>query len=521
MNTPASNRATPREWIGLAVLMLPCMVVVMDLTVLHLAIPTLTADLNPSPSELLWIVDIYGFLLAGLLVTMGTLGDRIGRRRLLLMGAAGFTAASLLAAFATSAGMLIAARALLGIAGATLAPSTLSLVRTLFPDPGQRTQAIALWSASFAAGSALGPMLGGFILEHFSWGTVFLVPLPVMALLLVVGPKLLPEYRDPNAGRLDLPSAALSLAAVLAIIEGLKLTAEAGLNPLPILLMVGGIALGVVFVRRQSRLKDPLVDLNLFRVPAFSATLIIFMLNACVMFTVSFFSAQYFQMVLGLKPLQAGLWSLPGALSVIAGTLFAPRLVQFARPTVVMVAGLVWCALGFGVMTQVSAGGLPVLVLGWVLTSLGSGPLVTLVADAIVGSAPPERAGSAASLSSTAAEFGGALGLAILGSIGVAVYRLAMAGAGPLGIPFETVHTAGATLGGAVAVAETLPSAMSESLLAVAHAAFTQAFVTNAVISAGLMLLAAGLLVAVDARRSERETVGVMRPNPLPGEIGD
>src|SRR5258707_1490931 len=213
-------RATRREWIGLAVIALPCMLYAMDLTVLNLAVPKLSADLKPTSSQLLWIVDIYGFMVAGLLITMGTLGDRIGRRRLLLIGACAFGVASTLAAFSTSAEMLIAARAVLGIAGATLAPSTLSLIRNMFTDARQRTQAIAIWGASFAAGSALGPLVGGLLLEHFWWGAVFLVPVPVMGLLLLLGPRLLPEFRDPNAGRLDFASAELSLAAVLAIIYG-------------------------------------------------------------------------------------------------------------------------------------------------------------------------------------------------------------------------------------------------------------------------------------------------------------
>ena len=206
-------RAGRREWIGLAVLALPCMVYAMDLTVLNLAVPHLSADLRPSSAQLLWIVDVYGFMVAGLLVTMGTLGDRIGRRRLLLTGAAAFGIASVLAAYATSAEQLIAARALLGVAGATLAPSTLSLIRSMFADPRQRTVAVGVWISSFSAGGAVGPLLGGVLLEWFWWGSVFLLAVPVMALLLL-GPVLLPEYRDPEAGRLDLVSAVSAAAAI-------------------------------------------------------------------------------------------------------------------------------------------------------------------------------------------------------------------------------------------------------------------------------------------------------------------
>lgn len=503
MNT--TPKATRREWIGLLAIALPCMVVVMDLTVLHLAVPTLTEDLKPSPSQLLWIVDIYGFLLAGLLITMGTLGDRIGRRRLLLIGAASFGAASLLAAFSTTAEMLIVARAVLGIAGATLTPSTLSLIRSMFQDAQQRTQAIALWGTSFAAGSALGPIIGGFLLEHFRWSAVFFVPVPVMALLLIIGPRLLPEYRDPNAGSLDLPSVALSILAVLASIYGLKLIAQDGLGLIPVLAVVIGIGMGVVFVRRQSSLKHPLIDLSLFRVPVFNVTLIVFLLNAFVMFASSFFYAQYFQLVLGLSPFQAGLWSLPSAISIIVSSMLTPRLVNRIPRSVMMVGGLIICALGFGLLVTVGSGGLPILIICSVITAFGSGPIATLVPDAIVGAAPSERAGSAASISSTSAELGGALGLAILGSVGVAVYRIGMTTAVLQGIPAEAARSALETLGGAVAVAHDLPLDVSVPLLEAARTAFTHAFVTSAVISMVLMLIAAAIMAFVSFAKRTQE----------------
>src|SRR6266699_3951247 len=228
MTGPEAPPAGRREWIALAVIALPCLLYSMDLSVLYLALPSLTADLKPSSGELLWITDIYGFMLAGFLITMGTLGDRIGRRRLLLIGAAAFGLASVLAAFATSVAMLIAARALLGIAAATLAPSTLSLIRNMFLDTGQRTFAIGVWVTSFSLGGALGPLLGGLLLHFFWRRSVFPLALPVMALLLAVGPRLLPEFRDPDAGRFDLVSAALSLVSVLALVYGIKELAQNG-----------------------------------------------------------------------------------------------------------------------------------------------------------------------------------------------------------------------------------------------------------------------------------------------------
>ncbi|HZA25693.1 MAG TPA: MFS transporter, partial [Dehalococcoidia bacterium] len=201
-NMVDTPRATRREWIGLGVLAIACVLYAMDLTVLHLAVPSLSADLQPSSVQLLWIIDVYGFLVGGSLITMGTLGDRIGRRKLLLIGAAAFGVASVMAAFSTSAEMLIAARALMGVAGATLAPSTLSLIFSMFRDPRQRSVAIGVWISGFSAGAAIGPVVGGVLLEFFWWGSVFLLALPVMALLLALGPRVLPEFRDPQAGRL-------------------------------------------------------------------------------------------------------------------------------------------------------------------------------------------------------------------------------------------------------------------------------------------------------------------------------
>jgi len=499
MNTVTSPRASRREWIGLAVIALPCLLYSMDLTVLNLAVPSLSADLKPSSSQLLWIVDIYGFLVAGSLITMGTLGDRIGRRRLLLIGAAAFGIASVLAAFSTSAEMLIATRALLGLAGATLAPSTLSLIRNMFLDPRQRTVAIGVWISSYSVGAAIGPLLGGLLLEHFWWGSVFLVGVPVMVLLLAVGPVLLPEYRDPKAGRLDLTSAALSLVAVLLVIYGLKQIAEDGIGWLPALSIVAGLAAGIVFVRRQRTLANPLIDLRLFQVPAFSASLATYTLATFVAFGVFVFIAQYLQLVLGLSPLQAGLWTAPFAGGFIVGSMLTPMIVRRVRPAFVMAAGSALAAAGFAVITQVDgASGLAVLVTGFVVFSLGLAPVFTLATDMIVGTAPPERAGAASAISETGSEFGGALGIAILGSIGIAVYRSEMTDAIPAGLPPEAVEAARDTLGGALAVAGQLPDQLGAGLLEAAREAFTHSLqltaATSAAVAVGIAILAAILL---------------------------
>ncbi len=396
----------------------------MDLTVLYMAVPKLAADLHPSSVQLLWITDIYGFMLAGLLLTMGNLGDRIGRRRLLLIGAAVFGATSLLAAFATSAPMLIAARALLGVAGATLAPSTLSLLRTMFADEGQRKFAIGVLLASFSLGAAIGPLVGGALLQFFWWGSVFLVAVPVMALLLLLAPRLLPEFRDPKAGRLDLPSAALSLVAVVAVIYGLKETAESGFGSKAIVAITVGAFLGTAFVRRQQTLADPLVDLRLFRSVSFSTTLASMYAAVFVIDGTFLFLSQYLQLVRGQAPLTAALWLLPATGGLVIGSLLAPPLTRRSPPTRVLAGGLFVAACGVGLLTQLqSSSGLLVLVVGSLIMGIGSGVVGALATDLIVGAAPPQRARAASALSETGAELGGALGIAILGSIGLAVYR--------------------------------------------------------------------------------------------------
>ena len=482
-NAPAP-RAGRKEWIGLAVIALACVMYVMDLTVLHLALPAISADLQPSSAQQLWIIDIYGFLVAGSLITMGTLGDRIGRRRLLMIGAAAFGVTSVLAAFSVSAEMLIATRALLGIAGATLAPSTLSLIRNMFLDPRQRTQAIGIWITSFSVGGAIGPLAGGLVLEFFWWGAVFLLAVPVMALLLVLGPRFLPEYRDPEAGRPDLPSAALSLAGVLAVIFGLKQIAQDGLAWLPGLSIAAGLAFGWVFVKRQRTLDDPFIDLGLFKSREFCASLATYGMGILLVFGVFLFLPQYLQLVLGLSPLEAGLWTLPWALAFVVGSNVTPIIVRRIRPAPLMGAGLVLAAVGFAVFTQVGgATGFWVIVTGSVLFSLGTSPLFTLTNDLIIGSVLPERAGAAAGISETAAEFGGALGIAVFGSIGVAIYRGVLAGAVPAGVPIAAAEAARDTLAEAIKVAGDLPAGVGLALVEVARGAFTQGLHVAALIS--------------------------------------
>ena len=502
-------RATRREWIGLGVLTLAALVYAMDLTVLNLAIPRISAELRPTSVQLLWIIDIYGFLVAGLLITMGTLGDRIGRRKLLLGGAAGFALASLLAAFSTSSEMLIASRAVMGIAGATIAPSTLSLIFTMFLDPKQRTTAIGFWIAAYSAGGAIGPVLGGVLLEFFWWGSVFLIGVPVMVLLLILGPRTLPEYRDPEARRLDLASAAMSLLAILAMVFGLKEIAQGGIATVPVLSILAGVLLGFVFVRRQLHLDSPMIDVSLFRIRAFSASLGSYFLGIFVVVGYFLFIGQYLQLVLGLSPIEAAVWSLPSALGFIAGSMIAPRIIHRFRPSVIMGGGMAIAAVGTAALIGLGldpTSGIFLIVVASIVISVGLAPVITLATELIVGSAPPEQAGAATGISETSGELGGALGIAILGSIGTAVYRTGVADSLPPDVPAAAADAARDTLGGALAIAQTLPDAVGAALVEVARIAFIDALhFVAAVAAVGAILTAIAAAVALRsvAARSE------------------
>ncbi|MGQ0766888.1 MAG: MFS transporter [Gemmatimonadota bacterium] len=488
--TPAPQRATRREWIGLGVIALPCLLYSMDLTVLNLAIPTLARDLRPSSSQLLWIIDIYGFMVAGFLVTMGTLGDRIGRRRLLLIGAVLFGAASIIAAFSKTAEMLIATRAILGLAGATLAPSTLSLIRNMFHDERERTTAIGIWISSYSIGGAVGPLVGGILLQHFWWGSVFLVAVPVMVLILVFGPLLLPEYKDPNAGRIELLSVFLSLGAVLLSMYGLKRIAETGLEPAFLLLVAVGVMLGVLFIRRQHRISHPFIDLELFRVPAFSAALVVYAATALTMFGIYIYIAQYLQLVEGLDPLTAGLWTVPWALAFVAGSMLTPRIVAGRTIPSVMVGGLAASVIGFLILGALGGRwSLLLLVVGTVILAFGMAPVVTLTNDLVVGTAPPERAGSASAISETCAELSGALGIGLFGSLGTVLYRRRMNSVVTELDP-QDAESALSTLGGAVDVAANLEGA-GDSLREAAQGAFMTGMEVTAVVCA--LLIAASI----------------------------
>jgi DHA2 family multidrug resistance protein-like MFS transporter len=484
-----------RQWWSLVVLVLPVLLISVDMTVLGFALPYLSADLAPSGVEQLWIVDIYSFMLAGLLVLMGTLGDRIGRRKLLLAGAVAFGAASVLAAFSTSPLMLIAARALLGVGGATLMPSTLSLIRTIFLDDRQRRFAIAVWSAGFSGGMALGPVLGGWLLEHFWWGSVFLINVPVMVVLLVAGPFMLPEARDGHPGKFDVLSAVLSLASVLPVVYGIKLIAEHGVTVLAAVSLLAGLGLGVVFVRRQRALENPMLDLELFRNRAFSVSVATNLLGVFALVGMLFLIPQYLQLVLGLSPVKAALWLLPGMVGGVAGALLAAQLAKRIPIPRLIGGGLLVAAAGFLGLTQLGVdSGLAILVVAFALVGVGVALAETLTNDLIISVAPIERSGAASAISETGYELGGALGTAILGSVATAVYRA--------GLPAGTPDSARETLGGASATASHLSGEAAESLLNAAREAFVQGLHVTAWLGAALLAYTGAQVILLLNRKS-------------------
>ena len=485
------------EWAGLAVLALPTLLLALDLSVLFLALPHLSADLGPSSTQLLWITDIYGFMIAGFLVTMGGLGDRIGRRRLLLIGAAVFGVASVLAAYSNSAVMLIATRALLGVAGATLMPCSLALIRTLFTDAAQRSMAIGVWMTSFLAGTALGPLVGGLLLEWFWWGSVFLLGVPVMALLLIVGPAVLPEAKDADAPQIDLLSVVLSLAAILPVVYGMKVFAVDGVRLSALIATAVGVVFGVVFAHRQNKLPHPLIDLRLFSSRAFSAALAGSLFIGVILSGVTLFLTQYLQVLKGLSPLEAGLWMLLPSLVMIVGSLASPVIAQQVRPGFVAGAGLMVTAIGGVVLIAIGPGsGLVLVMTGFTLVYFGGGPIAVLGTDLVVNSAPPEKAGSASAISETASELGVALGVAALGSVGAAVYRSQL----DLGtaIPADAAAKAQESLAGAASAASELPAASSRALFDAAAEAFSSAVSAvggiSAVVAIGLAIVVSTML---------------------------
>ena len=481
--TRVEPSARPRDWIGLGLLVLPCMLISVNSNLLNLAMPALAADLRPTAGELLWISDVYVFLVAGLLLPMGALADRFGRRRMLLVGAGVFGAASVGAAFAPTPLALIAWRGLIGVGAAMIAPSTIALIRSMFRVPRQRATALGIWTAGFAVGGILGPVIGGVLIAAVSWRAVFAVTPPAMVALLALGPLLLPEHRSATSRRLDVTGVALGIGGVLATVYAVKQLAAAADPALPLVSGTVGAALLIGFFRHLRRASDPVLDASLFRERAFTVPQAGNALAFGVLYGTQLLIGQYLQSVLGMSPLEAGLWTIPSAAAYAVGGLLAPRLGARIGAAGVLVVGLTVSAAGFATVGLVgTSSGLLAFVAGSVVYSLGLAPLYQVTTSLAMGTAPPDRAGSAGATLETTTNLGGALGIALFGSVASAAYRLGTAGVG------------GGTqsIGDAAATAAALPPAQAEALLEAASAAFVDGFRLVVLSGAALLLVAAG-----------------------------
>ncbi|RLP70035.1 MFS transporter [Mycetocola reblochoni] len=473
--------------------MLPVLLVSVDNTVLHFALPEISEELRPSASELLWMVDIYPLILAGLLVSMGSLGDRIGRRRLLLIGATGFAAVSIVAAFAPSPLALIGARAALGFFGAMLMPSTLSLLRNLFLDARQRRLAIAVWASGFAAGSALGPIVGGLLLEHFWWGSVFLLAVPVLVPLLVTAPFLIPDSKDPHPGPVDPVSIVLSLLAMVPLVYAIKEFASEGVTAAVIASVLVGTVSGVLFVRRQLRRPSPMLDVRLFRLPQFSSAILVNLLSVVALSGGLLFITQHLQLVLGLSPIQSGLVMLPGLVTMILAGLLVVPIAGRIRPRFVIPVAMLFTISGY---LMVALAGVELsqtdILVAFILLGLGIGAAETVSNDLVIATAPASKAGAASAVSETAYELGSVLGTAVLGTVLMSAYRQNVVL--PEGLTAADQAAAGETLGGAVSVSQGLGGEAGAELLHSAQLAFDSGIAPTAAI--GVAVVAAAAVIA-------------------------
>lgn len=483
-------RVGVRGWLALVVLMLPVLLVSIDNTVLSFALPEIALALNPSGTEQLWIIDAYSLVLAALLVTMGTLGDRFGRRKMLMIGATGFAVVSALAAFAPTAGLLIAARAALGFFGAMLMPSTLSLLRSVFRNRDQRRLAIAVWAAAFSAGSALGPIVGGILLEHFAWGAVFLIAVPVLIPLLILMPILVPESKDPNPGRIDPISIVLSIAAMTPIVAAIKEFAVHGPVWFAFALFGAGLFFGWMFVRRQNQAEQPMLDMALFRRRGFTGAILVNLLSIVALVGFLYFVSQHLQLVLGLSPMHAGFALVPGmAAMVVAGLVVVP-ISRRVPPHVVIPSAMVFSVIGYLMVafTTEDHGLLP-LVFAFLALGIGIGAAETISNELILSNAPAAKAGAASAVSETAYEVGAVLGTAVLGGIITAFYRNSLVL--PAGLSPEAAGAAGETLAGAHNAADAVGGTLGAQLWEAAAVAFGSGVTVTSLIGAALVLLAA------------------------------
>lgn len=503
--TEQSTTTDRRRWYALAALVLPVVLVSMDMSILYLAIPHIGAALSPSPSAGLWILDIYGFVLAGLLIVAGGLGDRWGRRRLLMAGAALFGIASALGAFAPTPEILIAARALMGVGGATLMPSTLALIRTTFDNPAERTRAIGVWTAAFGGGGLLGPVIGGVLLEHFWWGSVFLVNVPVVILVLIAVRVLVREVRPTASARFDLVGAVISLVGVLALVYAMKHAAEiAGWDGVSTIALVVGVALLAGFVARQRRIDHPLVDLALFRSPIVVGALVAVTIGMFALLGPNMYIAQYLQLSLSMSPLVAGLWLLPSALAGMVGATVAPFVRARIGGAWTIAGGFALAAIGLVVIALTPPrDGLAMLIIGTAIVSVGVVTVMSLSTDIVVSASPTHKVGVASAMSETGSELGGALGIAVVGSIGAAVYRAALA-------DHDLPAVARDSFASAVEVSHGLPAADGAALFDTAAAAFMHGVAVTSLLGAALMALLAIVVPILIRGLDERDATGAI-----------
>ena len=420
-----SHSPGPRAWLGLLVVLGPVLLVAMDSSVLFLAMPEISEALSPTAGQALWILDVYGFAVGSLLIAFGNIGDRYGRLKLLMTGAVVFGSASAGAAFAPGPELLIAFRALMGVAGATLLPSALAVLSELFTDPRLRAKAIGIFAATFAAGFAIGPVVGGQLLNSFWWGSVFLINLPVVVLFLVLAPVLLREVRATRTGRIDALSVLLSAAGILLTVYAIKHAAAEGLTATPMATGIVGVVTLWWFVRRQLRLEHPLIDFHLFHDRVFTIAAITGLLPLAAWSAVAYLGGIYLQSVLGLTVLDAALVALPGAAALTITCIVTPALVTRIGTRTALITCHFFIAAGLLLLlaTSISSG------IGWyvastVIAGIGYGISFSVVADTAIAAVPAERAGSAAAIAETSNEIGNALGIALLGSLAALIFRL-------------------------------------------------------------------------------------------------
>ncbi|MGW0735773.1 MFS transporter [Streptomyces sp. NPDC002851] len=502
------------RWVILVVLCVSLAIVAIDSTVLHVAVPAVTEDLKPGGIQLLWIVDSYPLVCASLLILFGTLGDRVGRRRVLLLGYGLFGVASALAALAHDPALLIAARALLGVGGAMIMPATLSIVRQVFPDRRERALAIGIWSAVAAVGAATGPLLGGFLLEHFWWGAVFLVNIPLMFASLLVGRWLLPESKGDRDGPWDVVGALMAAAGLFGLVLGVKRAGggEGALSVMTLVPLLLGAALLVAFVRRQRRRKHPLVDLTLFARPAFGTSVGCIVLAMLALVGLMLIAAQYLQLVLGLSPLETGLRMVPLTVAAMAGGLSGSFILPRLGPRRMVAFG--FCLTAGAVLLLTLMGhrdNLALLLTGFVLLGFGLQTTLFGAYESMLSDVTQGQAGGAAAIGETAYQLGGGIGIAFIGSVMNAAYAPGI-GSVP-GVPAAASEAAKHSLGEAYEVANGLDAAAGDALRTAAQGSFVHGLHVTLLASAGLLLI--GALAALKLPRTMEMTNAVdLDPEP-------